>query len=173
MLSKTLEAALIKAIREAKTYNHEFVTVEHMLYGLLHDELTAYIISECGGSVETLKHKLEAFFAAEIPTISGTTGGDPTQTIAFNRVLQRAVAHVQSCGKKAGGYRRRAGFHIFRSGIPRRLFSQLDWRRPDGGGSFYLSRAAGRAAEGTAAEDAAARARRPGKCSAKRRQGPG
>ena len=100
MLSKTLEAALIKAIREAKTYNHEFVTVEHMLYGLLHDELTAYIISECGGSVETLKHKLEAFFAAEIPTISSTTGGDPTQTIAFNRVLQRAVAHVQSCGKK-------------------------------------------------------------------------
>jgi len=100
MLSKTLEASLIKAIKEAKTYNHEFVTVEHMLYGLLHDELTAYIISECGGSVETLKHKLEAFFAAEIPTISAATGGDPTQTIAFNRVLQRAVAHVQSCGKK-------------------------------------------------------------------------
>ena len=100
MLSKTLEASLIKAIKEAKTYNHEFVTVEHMLYGLLHDELTAYIISECGGSVETLKHKLEAFFAAEIPTISNATGGDPTQTIAFNRVLQRAVAHVQSCGKK-------------------------------------------------------------------------
>jgi len=100
MLSKTLEASLIKAIKEAKTYNHEFVTVEHMLYGLLHDELTTYIISECGGSVETLKHKLEAFFAAEIPTISNATGGDPTQTIAFNRVLQRAVAHVQSCGKK-------------------------------------------------------------------------
>ena len=100
MLSKTLEASLIKAIKEAKTYNHEFVTVEHMLYGLLHDELTAYIISECGGSVETLKHKLEAFFAAEIPTIPAATGGDPTQTIAFNRVLQRAVAHVQSCGKK-------------------------------------------------------------------------
>lgn len=100
MLSKTLETSLIKAIKEAKTYNHEFVTVEHMLYGLLHDELTAYIISECGGSVETLKHKLEAFFAAEIPTIPAATGGDPTQTIAFNRVLQRAVAHVQSCGKK-------------------------------------------------------------------------
>jgi len=100
MLSKTLEASLIKAIKEAKTHNHEFVTVEHMLYGLLHDELTAYIISECGGSVETLKHKLESFFIAEIPTISSSTGGDPTQTIAFNRVLQRAVAHVQSCGKK-------------------------------------------------------------------------
>ena len=100
MLSKTLEAALIKAIKEAKTHNHEFVTIEHMLYGLLHDDLTTYIITELGGSVDTLKHKLEMFFAAEIPTIPATTGGDPTQTIAFNRVLQRAVAHVQSCGKK-------------------------------------------------------------------------
>ena len=100
MLSKTLEASLIKAIKEAKTHNHEFVTVEHMLYGLLYDELTTYIISECGGSVDTLKQKLESFFVAEIPTISATAGTDPTQTIAFNRVLQRAVAHVQSCGKK-------------------------------------------------------------------------
>ena len=100
MLSKTLEASLIKAIKEAKTHNHEFVTVEHMLYGLLYDELTTYIISECGGSVDTLKQRLESFFLAEIPTISATAGTDPTQTIAFNRVLQRAVAHVQSCGKK-------------------------------------------------------------------------
>ena len=100
MLSKTLEAALIRAIKEAKSHNHEFVTVEHMLYGLLYDELTAYIIRECGGSVETLKQRLESFLASEIPTITAAGGGDPTQTIAFNRVLQRAVAHVQSCGKK-------------------------------------------------------------------------
>ncbi len=100
MLSKTLEASLIKAIKEAKNHNHEFVTVEHMLYGLLHDELTTYIIRECGGSVESLKDRLESFLSREIPTISVATGTDPTQTIAFNRVLQRAVAHVQSCGKK-------------------------------------------------------------------------
>ncbi|MGA7280057.1 MAG: ATP-dependent Clp protease ATP-binding subunit ClpA [Desulfocapsaceae bacterium] len=100
MLSKTLEASLIKAIKEAKSHNHEFVTVEHMLYGLLHDELTTYIIRECGGSVESLKDRLESFLSREIPTISVATGTDPTQTIAFNRVLQRAVAHVQSCGKK-------------------------------------------------------------------------
>ena len=99
-MSKTLEASLIKAIKEAKNHNHEFVTVEHMLYGLLHDELTTYIIRECGGSVESLKDRLESFLSREIPTISVATGTDPTQTIAFNRVLQRAVAHVQSCGKK-------------------------------------------------------------------------
>ena len=100
MLSKTLEASLIKAIKEAKVHKHEFVTVEHMLYGLLHDDLATYIIRECGGSVDTLKQRLESFLSEEIPTIPAATGGDPTQTIAFNRVLQRAVAHVQSCGKK-------------------------------------------------------------------------
>ncbi len=100
MLSKTLEASLIKAIKEAKSHNHEFVTVEHMLFGLLHDELTTYIIRECGGSVESLRQRLESFLLQEVPTITDTTGTDPTQTIAFNRVLQRAVAHVQSCGKK-------------------------------------------------------------------------
>ncbi len=100
MLSKTLEAALIRAIKEAKSQNHEFVTVEHMLYGLLHDDLAAYIITECGGSVDALKQQLESFLNKEIPTVSVSSGGDPTQTIAFNRVLQRAVAHVQSCGKK-------------------------------------------------------------------------
>ena len=100
MLSKTLEKALIRAIREAKNHNHEYVTVEHLLYGLLHDELTSFIISECGGSTDTLKEKLEQYFAAEIPKLSSTGSAEPAQTIAFNRVLQRAVAHVQSCGKQ-------------------------------------------------------------------------
>ena len=99
MLSKTLEMALIRAIREAKSHNHEYVTVEHMLYGLLHDDLTNYIISECGGSIDNLKHKLEEFFDAGIPQLSPKAESEPAQTLAFNRVLQRAVAHVQSCGK--------------------------------------------------------------------------
>ncbi|MEN8190748.1 MAG: Clp protease N-terminal domain-containing protein, partial [Thermodesulfobacteriota bacterium] len=100
MLSKTLEMALIRAIREAKSHNHEYVTVEHMLYGLLHDELASYIISGCGGSVNNLKQRLESFFSGELPTFTSTVPGEPAQTVAFNRVLQRAVAHVQSCGKK-------------------------------------------------------------------------
>ncbi len=100
MLSKTLEKALIIAIREAKNHKHEYVTVEHMLYGLLHDELTSFIITECGGSTQVLKERLEKFFIREIPKLSPTGTGEPAQTIAFNRVLQRAVAHVQSCGKQ-------------------------------------------------------------------------
>jgi len=100
MLSKSLEKSLILAIREAKNHNHEYVTVEHMLYGLLHDDLTSFIIEECGGSIDTLKEQLEKFFVREIPKLSSTGVGEPAQTIAFNRVLQRAVAHVQSCGKQ-------------------------------------------------------------------------
>ncbi len=100
MISKSLEAALVRAIREAKEYRHEYVTVEHMLYGLLHDELAGYIIQECGGSTANLKNRLESFFTGELPVHSPEVQGEPAQTVAFNRVLQRAVAHVQSCGKK-------------------------------------------------------------------------
>ena len=99
MLSKELEMALIKAVKEAKHYRHEYVTVEHMLYGLLHDELARHIITSCGGNNETLKERLKRFFNASMPVLKNGVG-EPSQTVAFNRVLHRAVSHVQSCGKK-------------------------------------------------------------------------
>ena len=100
MLTKPLEVALITAIREAKKHHHEYVTVEHMLYGLLHDDLATHIIQGCGGSVDGLKERLESFFVGELPAIQKSESVEPAQTVGFNRVLQRAVAHVQSCGKK-------------------------------------------------------------------------
>ena len=99
MLSKELELALIKAIKEAKSHRHEYVTVEHMLYGLLHDDLARHIIDKCGGNNQNLKERLERFFETGMPVMKGGDG-EPAQTVAFNRVLQRAVSHVQSCGKK-------------------------------------------------------------------------
>jgi ATP-dependent Clp protease ATP-binding subunit ClpA len=100
MISQKLEMALVMAIREAKSQRHEHVTVEHILYGLLHDEYATEIINRCGGSKDSLKKKLEEFFASNLPTLKEESVHDPTQTIGFNRVLQRAIAHVQSCGKK-------------------------------------------------------------------------
>lgn len=100
MLSKELETALIRAIREAKSHRHEYVTIEHMLFGLLQDDLTRHIIGKCGGSHETLKQRLEDFFTSNMPIMKKDGEIEPAQTIAFNRVLQRAVNHVQSCGKK-------------------------------------------------------------------------
>lgn len=99
MLSRDLELALIKAIKEAKTHRHEYVTVEHMLYGLLHDELASHIITSCGGNNDNLKERLERFFNGGMPVLKDNAS-EPAQTVAFNRVLQRAVNHVQSCGKK-------------------------------------------------------------------------
>ena len=99
MLSKELELALIKAIKEAKSHRHEYVTVEHMLYGLPHDDLARHIIDKCGGNNQNLKERLERFFETGMPVMKSGEG-EPAQTVAFNRVLQRAVSHVQSCGKK-------------------------------------------------------------------------
>jgi ATP-dependent Clp protease ATP-binding subunit ClpA len=99
MLSRKLELALIKAIKEAKSKRHEYVTVEHMLWGLLHDETATQIIEKCGGSNESLKERLEEFLSAGIPLLQ-TGKAEPSQTVAFNRVLQRAVNHVQSAGKR-------------------------------------------------------------------------
>ncbi len=99
MLSRELELALIRAIKEAKKNRHEYVTVEHMLYGLLHDDLARHIIDKCGGNNDNLKERLERFFAGGMPVLKDANA-EPAQTVAFNRVLQRAVNHVQSCGKK-------------------------------------------------------------------------
>jgi len=99
MLSRELEMALIKAIKEAKVKKHEYVTVEHMLWGLLHDDLATHIIDRCGGNHDTIRERLERFFAGGMPVLKDAEG-EPAQTVAFNRVLQRAVNHVQSCGKK-------------------------------------------------------------------------
>ncbi len=100
MISQKVEIALVKAIREAKTRRHEHVTVEHILYGLLYDDMTRRIILGCGGNVEKLKVNLESYFASNVPVVDREELMDPIQTIGFNRVLQRAIAHVQSCGKK-------------------------------------------------------------------------
>lgn len=100
MISTKLEIALVFAIREAKAHSHEHVTVEHILFGLLQDELAVRIIEGCGGKIASLKEKLEQFFKNNLLEVSGKENHEPTQTIGFNRVLQRAIAHVQSSGKK-------------------------------------------------------------------------
>ncbi len=99
MINNKLEISLIMAVREAKSHRHEHVTVEHILYGLLHDDLAARIIAGCGGNPESLKEKLEEFFDSNITILDEDAGVEPTQTLGFNRVLQRAIAHVQSSGK--------------------------------------------------------------------------
>ena len=100
MINNNLEMALFMAIREAKKRKHEHVTVEHILFALLHEDMALDIITDCGGNPDILKEKLEKFFTSNMNPVKEELAEDPIQTIGFNRVLQRAISHVQSCGKK-------------------------------------------------------------------------
>jgi len=100
MISHQLEVALMRAVHEAKSHRHEYVTVEHILYGLLHDEQAIKIIASCGGDAAKLKKKLENFFVTNLNVVEENPAAEPIKTLGFSRVLQRAIIHVQSCGKK-------------------------------------------------------------------------
>ncbi len=101
MISQKLEMALVMAIREAKSRHHEHVTVEHILWALLHDADAVRIIRDCGGDLERLKTVIDDYFTTRVQSVNPEDlPGEPVQTIGFNRVLQRAIAHVQNCGKK-------------------------------------------------------------------------
>jgi ATP-dependent Clp protease ATP-binding subunit ClpA len=87
------------AVNEARRRRHEFLCIEHVLYALLHDSDVAEIIRHCGGDVQDLKDALEKFFAEKLETLPEDVEVMPQQTLGFQRVIQRAAAHVQSAGK--------------------------------------------------------------------------
>ena len=99
-LSRELEISLTLAIKEAKKRRHEFLCLEHVLYALLFDETVAEIIRNCGGNVKTLQRDLESFFLENLDQLPEDEDAEPVQTLGFQRVLQRAAAHVQSSGKE-------------------------------------------------------------------------
>jgi ATP-dependent Clp protease ATP-binding subunit ClpA len=100
MIRKELELTLEATVRDAKARKHEYLTVEHILFAVLHDKHGAEIITECGGSVPKIKSALDEFFDRHIPKVSGATDSYPQPTVGFQRVLQRALNHVQSAGKE-------------------------------------------------------------------------
>jgi ATP-dependent Clp protease ATP-binding subunit ClpA len=98
-ISRELEISLALAVNEARQRRHEFLCVEHVLYALLHDTDVADIIRHCGGDVADLKRALERFFDEKLERVPDHVEVGPQQTLAFQRVIQRAAAHVQSAGK--------------------------------------------------------------------------
>jgi len=98
-ISRELEIALTLAVSEARRRRHEFVCVEHLLYGLLHDADVAEVLRQCGSDVAVLKRSLEEFFDEQLEHLPDGVTTPPQQTVGFQRVLQRAAAHVQSSGK--------------------------------------------------------------------------
>ncbi|KEI71751.1 ATP-dependent Clp protease ATP-binding subunit ClpA [Endozoicomonas elysicola] len=101
MLNKDLEATLNNAFKDARDNRHEFMTVEHLLLALLDNESAARVLVSCGIDLNKLRQDLTEFVSSTTPLISDNDNERETQpTLGFQRVLQRAVFHVQSSGKK-------------------------------------------------------------------------
>ncbi|WP_319526060.1 ATP-dependent Clp protease ATP-binding subunit ClpA [uncultured Desulfosarcina sp.] len=100
MISKELSATLGFAVREAKKRRHEYVSVEHVLFAILHDRSGLDIVEKCGGDPEKIKANLETFFNENMEMLPEESEYVLQQTIGFQRVIQRAVNHVRSAEKK-------------------------------------------------------------------------
>ncbi|AYN94360.1 MULTISPECIES: ATP-dependent Clp protease ATP-binding subunit ClpA [Pseudomonas] len=101
MLNRELEVTLNLAFKEARTKRHEFMTVEHLLLALLDNEAAATVLRACGANMDKLRRDLHEFIDSTTPLIPQQDEERETQpTLGFQRVLQRAVFHVQSSGKR-------------------------------------------------------------------------
>ena len=101
MLNRELEVTLNLAFKEARAKRHEFMTVEHLLLALLDNEAAASVLRACGADLDKLRHDLKEFIDSTTPLIPPHDEERETQpTLGFQRVLQRAVFHVQSSGKR-------------------------------------------------------------------------
>lgn len=100
MLDKELEQTLNQAFREARGNNHEFMTVEHLLLALLDNNASREILLACGADIPSLKIELDTFLQETVPLLPSNDERDTQPTLGFQRVLQRAVFHVQSSGKQ-------------------------------------------------------------------------
>ncbi len=101
MLSKDLELTLNEAFKSAREKRHEFMTVEHLLLALLDNEAAVKVLGACGANMGELRQELTEFVDTTTPLIPESDDERETQpTLGFQRVLQRAVFHVQSSGKK-------------------------------------------------------------------------
>jgi len=100
MLSKELEFSLNQAFKRARERRHEFLTVEHLLLALLDNPAAVEVLRACGADLERLRRDLDAFVQETTPLLPEDEKRDTQPTLGFQRVLQRAVFHVQSAGRK-------------------------------------------------------------------------
>jgi len=100
MLSQELEFSLNSAFQAAREKRHEYITVEHLLLALLDNPTAARVLRACGGNIEDLRRHLIAFLDENVPVLPAGAKTDTQPTVGFQRVIQRAVLHVQGVGKK-------------------------------------------------------------------------
>ena len=100
MIAQELEVSLHMAFVDARQKRHEFITVEHLLLALLDNPSAAETLRASGGNIEQLRRDLTQFISEHTPTVEGEDDIDTQPTLGFQRVIQRAILHVQSSGKK-------------------------------------------------------------------------
>lgn len=100
MLSKELESSLNRAFNDARDKRHEYITVEHLLLSLLDNSSANSVLQACGADLNLIRSELYEYLEKNTPVFSDVVSGEVQPTLGFQRVLQRAVFHVQSSGKK-------------------------------------------------------------------------
>ncbi len=98
MIAQELEVSLHMAFVEARQQRHEFITVEHLLLALLDNPSAAEVLRACAANIEDLRKSLVNFIKENTPTVGGDEEVDTQPTLGFQRVIQRAIMHVQSTG---------------------------------------------------------------------------
>ena len=98
MIAQELEVSLHMAFVEARQQRHEFITVEHLLLALLDNPSAAEVLRACSANIDDLRTSLANFIKDNTPQVAGTDEVDTQPTLGFQRVIQRAIMHVQSTG---------------------------------------------------------------------------
>ncbi len=98
MIAQELEVSLHMAFVEARQQRHEFITVEHLLLALLDNPSAAEVLRACSANIDDLRASLANFIKDNTPQVAGTDEVDTQPTLGFQRVIQRAIMHVQSTG---------------------------------------------------------------------------
>ena len=98
MIAQELEVSLHMAFVEARQQRHEFITVEHLLLALLDNPSAAEVLRACSANMDDLRTSLTHFIKDNTPQVGGTEEVDTQPTLGFQRVIQRAIMHVQSTG---------------------------------------------------------------------------
>ena len=100
MIAQELEVSLHMAFMDARQKRHELITVEHLLLAMIDNPTAAEVLRACGSKIDVLRNELQQYIEEHTPTVGGEDEVDTQPTLGFQRVIQRAMLHVQSSGKK-------------------------------------------------------------------------
>ena len=100
MIAQELEVSLHMAFMDARQKRHELITVEHLLVAMIDNPTAADVLRACGANLDNLRSELNHYIEEHTPMVGGDNEVDTQPTLGFQRVIQRAILHVQSSGKK-------------------------------------------------------------------------